>query len=93
MRTATEKELFTEKEKKLTTETEAGLLPAIELQNATWSALNQQIGKLTQILEADGNLKIKYRQVAEAIETQQKEFQKWNKFLWDNAHVCFEKGC
>ncbi len=76
---ATEKDLHTAREKRLTEETEGELLPRMEETIAALAELNQQVGKTNKIIEDDEDLKVKHQQVANEIEIQQKEFGRWGK--------------
>lgn len=76
---ATENELDLAINKKLTIETEDELVPKIEIQSEKLKEINQEIGKVSQILNEDERLKAKHKKVADEIEIQQKEYDRWNK--------------
>ncbi|MDB5013101.1 MAG: Exonuclease SbcC [Daejeonella sp.] len=68
-----------EADKNLTSETEPDLQPLLGAVEQTIAGLNQEIGKLRQILEDDNKLREKYAAITASIETQSKEFGRWAK--------------
>lgn len=70
---ATALELETEQEKALTEESKEILLPLLEQQDQDLSQLQQQKGKLQQVITEDDQLKIKHSEVAKLITLQQQE--------------------
>lgn len=77
--TATEQDLHAEQSKALTAEAKAVLQPQLEEQTQVLSLLNQQKGKLNKVLSDDDQLKLKHAEVAEQIEKQQKEADRFQK--------------
>lgn len=77
--TATEKEKQTEESKALTDEPKAILSPRLEEQLASLDLLQQEKGKLNQVLSEDDQLKLKHLEVARQIESQQQEFDRFQK--------------
>ncbi|WP_158795659.1 AAA family ATPase [Pedobacter sp. L105] len=75
--TATEKELVTERQKNKTENTKEVLLPLVEEQGQAISLLQQEKGRLIRILSEDDLLKLKHTEVAQQIESQQKEFDRF----------------
>jgi len=75
--TATEKELAAELQKDITAETAATLASLLEEQGAVLSLLQQEKGKLNRVLYDDDQLKLKHTKVAQEIESQQKEFDRF----------------
>lgn len=71
--TAFEKELA----KNLSTEDEASLTPQLEDAGKAVSVLNQEIGKLKQILDRDAELRKKSADITAQIDLQKKEFMRW----------------
>jgi exonuclease SbcC len=63
--------------KNLTTEDEATLTPQLEQANNDVSALNQEIGKLKQILDKDAELRKKSADITAQIDIQKKEYIRW----------------
>jgi len=76
---ATEKDLAREKEKALTTELKENLAPQLEKQDEAISLLQQQKGRLTQVLSDDDQLRLKHTEVAREIEAQQQESDRFQK--------------
>jgi exonuclease SbcC len=76
---ATEEELQKETDKNLTSENEESLKLLAVNSEQIISRLNQEIGRLHQILEEDEKMKIKFREVADSISIQQKECDRWNR--------------
>ncbi len=76
---ATTDELQAETNRNLTSETLTELQPLLEIAEQTIAGLNQDIGKLGQILEEDNILKARYAEIAASIELQKKEYDKWSK--------------
>ncbi|SEW40578.1 exonuclease SbcC [Chitinophaga sp. YR573] len=70
---AREKELA----KALTTEDETALTPQLETTNIAINELNQQIGKLKQILDKDDELRKKSAEITAQLDIQKKEFNRW----------------
>lgn len=70
---ATVQELETERQKALTTENKEVLLPLLEAQDQALSGLQQQKGKLQQVITEDDQLKVKHSEVAHQIGLQQQE--------------------
>ena len=66
-----------ESAKNLTTEDEATLTPQLEQANNAVSALNQEIGKLKQILDKDAELRKKSADITAQIDIQKKEYMRW----------------
>ena len=79
MLAATEKEKQTELEKKLTGDEKEILLPKLEENTTALSLLQQEKGKLNQVLSEDNQLKLKHLEVARQIESQQQEFDRFQK--------------
>jgi exonuclease SbcC len=77
--TATEKEKDEEFRKALTTEEKEILLPRLEEQVNLLSLLQQEKGKLKQVIAEDDQLKMKHLEVARQIESQQMEFDRFQK--------------
>ncbi len=71
--------LKTEAAKELTTEPATGLREKLEAVELEYSALNQEIGKLKQVLAADQLTRGKFAELARQIEVQKAEFARWNK--------------
>lgn len=65
--------------KNLTSEDEATLTPQLEQTNNAISALNQEIGKLKQILDKDEQLRKKSAAITAQIDIQKKEYNRWLK--------------
>ncbi|GAA3944647.1 AAA family ATPase [Chitinophaga oryziterrae] len=65
--------------KALTTEDETVLIPQLETANAAISELNQQIGKLKQILDKDDELRKKSAEITAQLDIRKKEFDRWLK--------------
>jgi exonuclease SbcC len=63
--------------KHLTTEDEVTLTPQLERANNAVSALNQEIGKLKQILDKDEELRKKSAAITAQIDVQKKEYSRW----------------
>jgi len=72
---AREKEL----RKALTTEDESVLIPQLEATNAAISELNQQVGKLKQILDKDDELRKKSAAITMQLDIQKQESDRWLK--------------
>lgn len=84
MLTATVKEQETERLKALTEETQEVLYPLLEEQDHALSLLQQQKGKLQQVLSDDDQLKLKHSEVAQQIALQQQQadrFQQLNALI------------
>lgn len=77
--TATEKEKEAAVQQALTTEPMAVLLPQLEQKVAELSLLQQEKGKLNQVISEDDQLKLKHLEVARKIESQQQEFDRFQK--------------
>lgn len=75
----TEADLNKEVAKELTTETDETLSTNSRELEATISRLNQEIGRVKEILKADEHRKEQYREIAITIELQRKEYDRWNK--------------
>jgi exonuclease SbcC len=71
--TALEKELA----KALTNEEEATLVPQLAAVNIAISELNQQIGKLKQILDKDDELRKKSAEITAQLDIQKTEYNRW----------------
>jgi len=65
--------------KALTTETKDTLLPQLEAQLAALSLLQQEKGKLDRVISEDNLLKLKHQAVAQEIESQQQEWDRFQK--------------
>lgn len=76
---ATEQDLEAELKKALTDELKEVLLPRLEQQTQGLSLLQQQKGKVNNVLSEDDQLKLKHTEVAQQIEKQQKEFDRFQK--------------
>jgi exonuclease SbcC len=76
---ANEKEKEIEIQKALTTEEIHVLLPQLEEKGIELSLLQQEKGKLNQVLSEDDQLKLKHLEVARKIESQQHEFDRFQK--------------
>lgn len=74
---ATEKELEAELRKNKTEVTKEVLLPLVGEQEQAISLLQQEKGRLIRILSEDDQLKLKHTEVAQQIESQQKEFDRF----------------
>ena len=79
MLNAVETDLFKEKEKALTTEMKETLAPQLEKQADAISMLQQQKGRLNQVLSDDDQLRLKHAEVALEIEAQQQESDRFQK--------------
>jgi len=79
MLAATETENETELQKALTTKEKEVLLPMLEENGAVLSLLQQEKGKLNQVLSEDDQLKLKHLEVALQIESQQHQFDRFQK--------------
>ncbi|GAC1310614.1 MAG: AAA family ATPase [Mucilaginibacter sp.] len=77
--TNTRNEFNIEIAKNLTTEAAEDLNQKKEVIDIHFSSLNQEIGKLVQILEVDNKTKIKFAELSVQIELQKKEYGRWNK--------------
>jgi exonuclease SbcC len=66
-----------EQAKALTDEKEETLTPQLTAANTAISELNQEIGKLKQILDKDDELKQKSAVITAELETQKKEYNRW----------------
>jgi exonuclease SbcC len=76
---AAEKELETEQKKALTEESRAVLAPQLEEQGQALSLLQQQKGRLQQVISDDDLLKLKHMEVVAEIERQQQETDRFQK--------------
>lgn len=76
---ATEKELEAEVEKALTEEPKDLLAPRLEEQGQALSLLQQQKGRLNQVISDDDLLKLKHIEVAQQIEKQRQESDRFQK--------------
>jgi len=76
---ATSGSLKTEAVKELTTETAPELREKLDAVKLEYSELNQEIGKLKQVLTADQVTRAKFAEIAQQIEIQKTEFARWNK--------------
>ena len=74
-----EAELNHETAKELTSETAATLLENTKELELNITQLNQEIGRIKEVLKADEQRKEQYREIASDIEKQQKEYDRWNK--------------
>jgi len=72
-------ELDKETAKSLTIETLEDLKLKDEAINVSFSVLNQEIGKLNQILDADHRTKLKFAELTIQIEQQKNEYGRWGK--------------
>ncbi len=72
-------ELSLEKEKKLTEEDKDTLNEKIKSVLVEISQLNQEIGRIKEILNKDETCKTQFKEFAEAIEKQKSEFSRWEK--------------
>jgi len=77
--TATEKDLEAELQKAATKETREILTPRLEEQAQAISLLQQQKGRLNQVIAEDDLLKLKHVEVAQQIERQQQESDRFQK--------------
>jgi exonuclease SbcC len=77
--TATEKEKDEEFRKALTAEEKEILVPRLEEQANLLSLLQQEKGKLKQVIAEDDQLKMKHLEFARQIESQQMEFDRFQK--------------
>lgn len=77
--TVTEREKETEFQKALTTDDKETLLPRLEEQATALSLLQEEKGKLKQVIAEDDQLKLKHLEVARKIESQQQEFDRFQK--------------
>lgn len=68
-----------EKGKQLTDEPAEKLLESATELDTEITRVNQQIGGINKVLEADEQRKEQHREIAETIEKQQKEYDRWNK--------------
>lgn len=72
-------ELETEIAKALSSESEEELRGQIDALDGLISGLNQEIGRLNQILEEDNRLKLRFAEVAAQAEIQKKEVERWSR--------------
>jgi len=77
MLSATETELQAEKTKAMTDETKGVLQPQLEAMDEALATLQQQKGKIGQVLSIDNQLKQQHQEVAIQIEGQQKEYDRF----------------
>jgi len=75
----TSSSLKTETAKELSTEPAHEIQEKLESAKTEYSALNQEIGKLKQVLAADQLTRGKFAEIARQIEIQKSEFTRWNK--------------
>lgn len=75
----TEAELSNETTKELTTETAEKLLENIKEFETNIRQLDQEIGRIKEVLKTDELRKEQYHDIALGIELQQKEYDRWNK--------------
>ncbi len=73
------RELKIESAKNRSPTSQEELQELLQALDAKISEINQEVGKLTQILEDDRNTKARFEQIAKAIETQKAAFAKWAK--------------
>jgi exonuclease SbcC len=76
---AAEKDLETEAEKVLTDENREVLAPRLEEQGQVLSLLQQQKGRLNQVISDDDLLKLKHTEVAQELEKQRQETERFQK--------------
>jgi len=79
MLNATELEKEAEQQKALTTLETASLTPLLEQKAMALSLLQQEKGKLNEIVTKDDQLKLKHLEVAREIDRQQQEFDRFQK--------------
>ncbi len=75
----TAEELERERSKALTSDTSAQLADQRELLAGKLSSINQEIGRLKQILWEDDRVKEQYAELSREMATQQAEWDRWNK--------------
>lgn len=71
-------ELDNEKAKALTNETAETLIKDISELESNIETLNQEIGRINQVLYDDKQRKKQYSEIVNSIELQQKEYQRWH---------------
>ncbi len=79
LRNETRTELDQEKNKNLTTEPQEKLESALTDLEKSISELNQEMGRIREIIRVDGQRKNEYRKLADDIAAQQKEVDRWKK--------------